>query len=54
MVTDQKHSSDSIASEQKDIRYTEKLAKLFELDKQNAEVYSTFSSENRMLKAFFS
>src|SRR5436305_12870015 len=34
MVTDQKHSSDSIASKQKVIRYTKKLAKLLELDEQ--------------------
>ncbi len=32
MVTDQKHSSDSIASEQKIIRHTEKTAWLFRLD----------------------
>ena len=34
MVTDQKHSSDSIASEQKVIRQTKKLAKLLGLDEQ--------------------
>ncbi len=38
MVTDQKHSSDSITSEQKVIRCTEKTAQLFELDEQNARV----------------
>ena len=38
MVTDQKHSSDSTPSEQEVIRYTEKLAQIFGLDKQNAEV----------------
>ena len=50
MVTDQKHSSDSIASEQEVIRFTKILAQAFGLDKQNAEVYSTLSSENRALK----
>src|SRR4051812_13053654 len=34
MVTDQKHSSDSIASEQKVIRHMKKLVKLLELDEQ--------------------
>ena len=34
MVTDQKHSSDSIASEQEVIRHTKKLAKLLGLDEQ--------------------
>ena len=38
-LTDQKHSSDSIASEQEVIRRTEKTAQLFGLDKQNAGVY---------------
>ena len=46
MVTNQKHSSDSTHSEQEVIRCTEKLAQIFGLDKQNAEVYS----ENRTLK----
>ncbi|GES78688.1 hypothetical protein GLOIN_2v1770740 [Rhizophagus clarus] len=50
MVTDQNHSSDSIASEQEVIRYTKILAQAFGLDKQNAEVYSVLSSENRALK----
>src|SRR3989337_1826865 len=50
MVTDQNHSSDSMPTEQEVIRYTEKLAKLFGLDKQNAEVYSVLSGENRVLK----
>ena len=49
MIADQKHSSDSIASEQEVIRYTETLARAFGLDKQNAEVYSALSSENRAL-----
>src|SRR2546423_937782 len=49
MVTDQKHSSD-VFSEQEVIRYTEKLVRIFGLDKQNAEVYSALSSENRALK----
>ncbi|PKB94604.1 hypothetical protein RhiirA5_438416 [Rhizophagus irregularis] len=37
-------------SEQEVIRYTEKLAQIFRLDKQNAEVYSALSGENRALK----
>src|SRR5436305_3150704 len=49
MVTDQKHSSDA-SSEQEVIRYTEKLAQAFGLNKQNAEMYSTLSGENRALK----
>ena len=49
MVTDQKHSSDA-SSEQKVIRYTEKLAQAFGLNEQNAEMYSTLSGENRALK----
>src|SRR6266480_1704504 len=50
MVTDQKHSSDSMASEQEVIKYTKKLAKLLGLDEQNAEVYTALSGENRALK----
>ena len=50
MVTDQKHSSDSIASEQEVIRHTKKLAQIFGLNEQNAEVYSALSGENRALK----
>ena len=50
MVTDQKHSSDSIASEQEVIRYTKKLAQSLGLNEQNAEVYSALSSKNRALK----
>jgi predicted nuclease with TOPRIM domain len=50
MVTDQNHSSDSTPTEQEVIRYTEKLAQIFGLDKQNAEVYSVLSGENRALK----
>ena len=38
-LTDQKHPSDSIASEQEDIRGTEKTAWLFGLDEQNARAY---------------
>src|ERR1044072_664028 len=49
MVTDQNHSSD-ISSEQEVIRYTKKLAQIFGLNEQNAEVYSTLSGENRALK----
>src|SRR5581483_9650334 len=50
MIADQKHSSDNIASEQEVIRYTKILAQAFELNEQNAEVYSALSSENRALK----
>ncbi|GES74492.1 hypothetical protein GLOIN_2v1880122 [Rhizophagus clarus] len=49
MVTDQKHSSDA-SREQEVIRYTKILAQAFGLNKQNAEVYSALSSENRALK----
>src|ERR1044071_7998087 len=49
MVTDQNHSSD-ISSEQEVIRYTKKLAQIFELNEQNAEEYSALSGENRALK----
>jgi hypothetical protein len=49
MATDQKHSSDSIASEQEVIRYTKILAQAFGLNEQNAEVYNVLSSENRAL-----
>ncbi len=49
MVTDQNHSSDA-SREQEVIRYTKILAQAFRLDKQNAEVYSAFSGENRALK----
>ena len=49
MVTDWNHSSD-VSSEQEVIRYTEKLAQIFELDKQKAEMYSALSGENRALK----
>ena len=47
-LTDQKHSSD-ISSEQEVIRRTEKTARIFGLDKQNAEVYSTLSGEIKAL-----
>ena len=50
MVTNQRHSSDSIASEQEVIRHTKKLAQIFGLNEQNAEVYSALSSENRVLE----
>src|ERR1043165_3679898 len=49
MATDQKHSFDSIASEQEVIKYTKILAQAFGLNEQNAEVYSVLSSENRAL-----
>ncbi|RIA92356.1 hypothetical protein C1645_820780 [Glomus cerebriforme] len=49
-LIDQKNSSDSTASKQEVIRYTEKLAQVFELDKQNAEVYSVLSGEIRALE----
>src|SRR2546421_3136685 len=50
MVTNQRHSSDSTASEQEVIRHTKKLAQIFRLNKQNAEVYSALSSKNRALE----
>src|SRR5438105_241672 len=50
MVADQNHSSDSIHSEQEVIRYTKKLAQIFGLNEQNAEVYTALSGENRALK----
>ncbi|RIA92519.1 hypothetical protein C1645_736328 [Glomus cerebriforme] len=50
MVTDQKHSSDSTYSKQEVIRYTKKLAQIFRLNEQNAEVYTALSGENRALK----
>src|SRR6266542_4277906 len=50
MVADQKHSSDSTASVQEVIRHTKKLAQIFGLNEQNAEVYSALSSENRALE----
>lgn len=53
MLTDQKHLSDITLSEQEIIRYTEKLAWIFGLDKQNAEVYSVLSGENRVLWLLF-
>ena len=49
MVTNQNHSSDT-SREQEVIRYTKILAQAFGLDKQNAEVYSALSGENRALK----
>src|SRR5437762_8737541 len=49
MVTDQNHSSDAF-SEQEVIRHTKKLAQIFRLNEQNAEVYSVLSSENRALE----
>ncbi len=45
MVTDQKHSSDSIANEQEVIRCTEKTAQLFELDEQNTRAYKALSGQ---------
>src|SRR5436190_11399633 len=45
MVTDQNHSSDNIASEQEVIRCTEKTARLFGLDEQNARVYKALSGQ---------
>jgi len=46
MVTDQNHSFDAF-SEQEVIKYTEKLAQIFGLNEQNAEIYSALSGENR-------
>jgi hypothetical protein len=45
MVADQKHSSDSIASEQEVIRRTEIIAKVLGLDEQNSKVYNVLSGE---------
>src|SRR6266496_1571457 len=45
MVTDQKHSSDSIANEQEVIRCTEKTARLFGLDEQNTRAYKALSGQ---------
>ncbi|RGB22740.1 hypothetical protein C1646_41833 [Rhizophagus diaphanus] len=59
MVTNQKHSSNSIASEQgvippfQGLPNTEKLAQLLEADKQNAEVYSVLSNIGEILKKQF-
>ena len=53
MITDQKHSSNSIRGLEKDyqnIRYTEKLARLLGLNKQNAKVYDVPSGGNRVLE----
>ena len=49
MVTDQKHSS-YVSSKQEVIKHTKKIVQIFRLDKQNAEVYSALSGENRALK----
>ena len=45
MVTDQKHSSDSIANEQEVIRCTKKTAQLFGLDEQNTRAYKALSEQ---------
>ena len=45
MVTDQKHSYDSIANEQEIIRCTEKTARLFGLDEQNTRAYKALSGQ---------
>src|SRR5436305_428637 len=50
MVTNQRHLSDSTASKQEVIRHTKKLAQIFGLNEQNAEVYSALSSENWALE----
>ena len=44
-LTDQKHSSDSIANEQEVIRCTEKTARLFRLDEQNTRAYKALSGQ---------
>src|SRR6266542_15878 len=44
-LADQKHSSDSIASEQEVIKCTEIIAKLLELDEQNLKVYNVLSGK---------
>ena len=50
MVTDQKHSFDSIVSEQEVIKHTKKLAQSLGLNEQNVEAYNVFFHENSMLK----
>src|SRR6266542_4450674 len=45
MVTDQKHSSDSIANKQEVIRCIEKTAWLFGLDEQNTRAYKALSRQ---------
>ena len=50
LTNDQNHSSDSTHSEQEVIRYTKKLAQIFGLNEQNAEVYTVLFGENRALK----
>src|SRR6266542_1185435 len=56
MVTDQNHSSDSIASEQKVIRYTKKLAQISLSDKNRAlkkqleDYYSQHNTLERRVK----
>ncbi len=50
LTNNQNHSSDSTHSEQKVIRYTKKLAQIFGLNEQNAEVYTVLSDENKALK----
>ena len=49
-LTDQKHSSDSIANEQEVIRCTEKTARLFGLDEQNTRAYKALSGQIWMLE----
>jgi len=49
MVTNQNHLS-NISNKQEVIRHIKKLAQIFRLNKQNAEVYNALSSENRTLK----
>src|SRR5947207_914792 len=44
-LTDQKHSSDSIANEQEVIRCTEKTARLFGLDEQNTRAYKALPGQ---------
>ncbi len=50
MVTDQNHSSNAGSQGDQVIRRTEKLAQIYEPDKQNVEVYSVLSGKNRELK----
>ncbi|RGB28977.1 hypothetical protein C1646_672809 [Rhizophagus diaphanus] len=50
MVINQKHSFNSIASEQEVIPNTEKIAQLLETDKQNAEAYSALFSIREVIK----
>src|SRR5436305_7802684 len=49
MVADQKHSFNSIASEQEVIRHTEIITKLLGLNEQNSKVYNVLFEKIRAL-----